>query len=306
MNDDYLWSGQGEPDPEVARMERLLARYRAPAPRPRARRAWAVAAAVAAVAAGLVVALAPVGRPAASSWRLEMGSAAERALRVGETVETGAEGEARLSASDVGEVRLEGNSRLRVLRSGGEHERLALRRGTMRALIWAPPARFVVDTPSATSVDLGCAYELTVQENGAGLLRVSAGWVAFQAGAIESFIPAGASCRTEPRRGPGLPWYDDASEAFRAAVARWDSSGGREGLDGMLAEAQPRDALTLWHLLLRTSPAGRERVSHRMATLTPGVSAAALAAGDRAAIDAAWEALGLGSLEFWRGWKRRW
>jgi hypothetical protein len=308
MKNDYLWSGSGKPDPEIERLERLLSCYRhsdSAAGRPQRDRRFAAIMAVAASVAAAWLVFGFIPGSGASNWHLEVGDAAARQLRVGETVDTG-RGTARLSASDVGEVRLEPQSHLRVVRSGDDRERLALRRGTMHALIWAPPRRFVVDTPSATSIDLGCSYELTVHDDGSGLLSVSSGWVAFQAGSTESFIPAGASCRTQPRLGPGLPWYDDSSPAFLAAVKGWEKSRGVEGLGSMLQEARERDALTLWHLLGRASRTDRERVALRFAELVPGTSATRLARGERDAVEAAWNALGIGDAEFWRTWKQQW
>ena len=98
------------------------------------------------------------------------------------------------------------------------HHRLALERGTLHALISAPPGQFVVNTPSATATDLGCAYTLHVDEEGAGYLSVTSGWVALALNQRESLVPVGASCRTDPKRGPGTPSYDDADPELKAAA----------------------------------------------------------------------------------------
>ena len=47
----------------------------------------------------------------------------------------------------------------------------------------------------------------------------------------------------------------------------------------------------------------------RLAVLAPPpatASRAAVIAGDRAALETWWDALGLGSIAFWREWKRQW
>jgi hypothetical protein len=46
-------------------------------------------------------------------------------------------------------------------------------------------------------------------------------------------------------------------------------SSGYSALNTILAEARPRDTLTLWHLLFRVEVEDRARVYDRMATLTP-------------------------------------
>src|SRR5450432_1220834 len=206
MADEYLWDGTGDPDPEIQRLEGLLAQYRDRGARNRFRGYWPLLAIAASV---LIAALFAMHRPA-SEWELAMNGGQARTVTEGQTVETSATGTATLDASSIGEVKLESNSRLKV-----EHSHMALNRGTMHAFIWAPPAKFVVETPSATTIDLGCSYTLQVADDGSGLLTVDHGWVAFQTGALESFIPAGAACRTRPRTGPGVPFFEDAPENFR-------------------------------------------------------------------------------------------
>ena len=301
MRDDYLWDRSGAPDPTVERLEHLLSGYRCPesAParaRPRYRGSALAATVLIAAAVALSVAVQPARR--SSVWAID-----GRAVHVGETLETKQGTTATLSASSVGELRLEPETRVRVTRSGGRQQRLALDRGTLHALIWAPPQEFVVDTPAATTIDLGCEYELHVAADGGGLLTVRRGWVAFQAGAVESFIPAGAACRTRPRTGPGLPYFEDASERFRASVARVEAGG---KIEELLAAARPRDALTLWHLLRRVPAGDRGRVAERFVQLVPSVRAESLARAEPAAIEAAWNALALGDTGWWRGWKRNW
>ncbi|MGI8991408.1 MAG: FecR domain-containing protein [Bryobacteraceae bacterium] len=300
MPDEYLWDRSGEPDSEIAKLEKLLARYRYSA---RAKRFILRPAALLAIAAGVVLIASVifwlVRRPA-SDWRM-----AGKPVGVGQTVETRNES-AKLESQFVGELRLDPNSRLQVRASRGGTQQLALQRGTMHALIWAPPSRFVVDTPSARTIDLGCSYTLSVLDDDSGMLTVQTGWVAFQAGSIESFIPAGAACRTRPHFGPGLPYFEDATSTFREAVAKFDASGGREGLEAIVANARKRDALTLWHLVIRTSGTDRSLAVKRFARLVPGVNTSGLDSGIGTAIDQAWDLLGLGATDWWRTWKHDW
>src|SRR5438876_1202274 len=95
-------------------------------------------------------------------------------------------------------------------------------RGRMSARISAPPKLFFVNTPSAVAEDLGCAYTLEVDDAGNSLLRVTLGWVALQLKDRESLVPAGAACATRPGIGPGTPYFEDASELFRTALAKLD------------------------------------------------------------------------------------
>jgi hypothetical protein len=231
-------------------------------------------------------------------------------LAVGEWLETDGSSRAKISVGQIGEVEIEPNSHVRLVEARLTEHRLALRRGTMHAKIWAPPRLFFVDTPSAVAIDLGCVYTLTVDDTGAGLLHVEGGWVAFELNGRESFVPAGARCETRPGIGPGTPYVDDASPKFQAALAQFDfESGGTDALRIVLAEAGELDALTLWHLLARVSGVERESVYDRLAQLAPppeGVTRDGILRGDQQMVDLWWNELGLGDTNWWRLWKGPW
>jgi hypothetical protein len=149
--------------------------------------------------------------------------------------------------------------------------RIELAKGRIRASILAPPRLFFVETPSATAVDLGCAYTLEVAETGEGSLHVTFGRVSFERDGRESIVPRDGRCETRPGVGPGTPWFDDASATFRGALLEHDFGNGGDGaLETILAESRPRDTLTLSHLLSRVAEGPlRERVLDRIGALVP-------------------------------------
>ncbi len=191
-------------------------------------------------------------------------------LRVGQWLETDGSSRARVHVAGIGHVEVEPNSRLRLVKTRLLEHRLALTRGRLHATILAPPRLFFVDTPSAVAVDLGCAYTLEVDDAGGSLLRVDSGWVAFVRDGRESLVPAGALCATRPGIGPGTPYFADAPEALRKALADFDfEQGGVTALRAALDEARPSDTLTLWHLLFRAAGAERGEVYDTLAALAP-------------------------------------
>jgi hypothetical protein len=193
-------------------------------------------------------------------------------LNVGQWMETDQNSRATLHPGNIGEVEVEPDSRLRLLRSEQDEYRLSLERGEVRARISAPPRLFFVDTPSAVAVDLGCAYTLHVDDSGEGRIEVTAGMVEFVSNGKKSVIPAEAECITRPGVGPGTPFFEDAPEALKQALAKVDfSSVDQRGgsLADVLASARKRDSLTLWNLLSHVEGKDRERVYRRLAGLVP-------------------------------------
>jgi hypothetical protein len=343
---EYLWDGTGEPDPEVARLEEALAQFRHAdrlpefpealfakpsvidrffrllwAPRLAATALTVLAATACAIL--LFVPKSPTGtRPGWDVARIEgtplvgtkwMDGADPKAkLEVGEALVTNGDSRATIAVADIGEVEVEPGSRVRLVQSSDKRKRIALDRGTIHAAIWAPPGEFVVDTPSAVAVDLGCAYTLHVGPDGSGLLRTTLGWVGFHLNGRDSFIPAGAMCPTRAGTGPGTPYFEDAPEPLREALKTLDfgtasAESRSEALRTVLSQARKKDALTLWHLLSRTQGEERERVCERFAELVPppaGVTRDGVLRLDQPMLDLWWNALDLGDISIWRFWEQ--
>ncbi|HYC70171.1 MAG TPA: hypothetical protein VEB66_03130 [Opitutaceae bacterium] len=278
-------------------------------PRPRRARLadyfvpFAIAASVALAALGFWPRSGPA--PADVGWSVAALAGAPRIGRdvvttegrwqAGQWLETDGQSRARLDVGRIGELQVEPNSRLRLVNTAEHDHRVELARGTLSAFIWAPPRLFFVETPSATAIDLGCAYTLTVDDAGAGTLHVTSGYVALEHGGRESIVPAGLMCLTRPGAGPGTPFAAAAPPELRDALARFDFAADRSALARVLAAAGDRDAITLWHLLERAPAAARAAVYDRLAGLVPppaGITRAGVVGGD-AAMRARW-ALELG------------
>jgi FecR protein len=344
-NGDYLWDGSGEPDAEIQRLEVLLGSFHHDRPAPVfpeivPDRRWALfpsrlrlfpvlatTAVVGAIAgvAFLTFMAKPVS-PTPAGWdvsrlagtprigRNAVGGKETSRLGIGQVLETDQRSRASLRAEDTGQIEMEPSTRLRLMSMGTGLGRIALDRGTIHTYIWAPPGQFVVDTPSAMAVDLGCAYSLQVDDSGAGLVRTSMGWVGFKLNGHESFIPAGAACATRPKVGPGTPYLEDAPSQMRAALERFDFEDStpqqRAGdLAIVLGESRKRDALTLWHLLARVDRGQRVLVYDRFRVLAPppaGVTQEGILRLDQPMLDQWWNELGFDDISVWRRWKRSW
>jgi hypothetical protein len=289
MSDDYLWDPLAAPDAEIQRLEALLrpAAFReAPLreglvpPRKAGIRvgAWAALAAAAVLAVGGIhvarhstaapwTVTAAQGAPVVRGARGEITAGA---LVRGGVVETDARSSAVLIVGRIGRAELGPGSRLRLVDAGASEHRLALERGTMHASIDAPPRYFLVQTASALAVDLGCVYTLAVDERGNGTLTVEEGEVELQLGDVTVAVLAGNAASLRNGVGPGLPYPVRARQALRRAVAAYDADpASGAALQAVLAAADSRSTITLWHLLQRAEPAARALVYARLAAIAP-------------------------------------
>jgi hypothetical protein len=344
---DYLWDRSGEPDPEVQKLESLLGKFRHDSPTPVfpaivPERRWPLfrgrlrlfpalataAVAVAAIAGVTLLVYRAKPTPAAlAGWDVSEVQGAPRIgrktlsanqgrsrLGIGQMLETDSQSRASLQQDDTGKIQVDPSTRLRLLSTGSGLKRIALDRGTIHAYIWGTPGQFVVDTPSAVTVDLGCAYTLQVDDSGAGMVRTSLGWVGFKLDGHESFIPAGAACATRPKVGPGTPYFEDSSAEFRAALTRFDFEDSTpeqrvHDVAIVLSEARNRDALTLWHLLARVDDQQRILVYDRLSQFVPppaAVTKDGILRLDQPMLDQWWNQLGFDDISVWRHWERSW
>jgi hypothetical protein len=194
-------------------------------------------------------------------------------LREGQALQTEAGSEAELNIANIGHLTLDPNTRIRLLVTRSDEHRIALDRGKVEARTSAPPRLFFVDTPSATAVDLGCAYTLEVQDDGSSMLHVTLGLVALQHKNHEIIVPAGASSWTRKGAGPGTPVFEDASLSLKKALSFVDAlkegPGRTEMLEIVLHESRIRDSLSLWHLIPRLDASSRGLIYDRLAQLLP-------------------------------------
>ncbi|MEO8070158.1 MAG: FecR domain-containing protein [Acidobacteriota bacterium] len=334
MSDDYLWDRTGVGDPEIADLERVLGSFRprsrppfTPGPRslPTPRRVpvaglallLATAATVACAVGWLwiarpagvrrLVVTSTDGEPLIGGRRL--GTQSE--LSAGHWLVTDNHARARVLVGDVGRLDVEPNTRLALSSAESGRYRMRLAAGTVRAFIWSPPGQFIVDTDGATVVDLGCAFTLTVGQDGSGLVVVASGWVGFESQGRESFVPAGAVCAASAAAGPGLPHFEDRSPAFLRAIDVIDSGRGSipersAAFDRVIEDSRQDDAVTLWHLLTRVDRPRCDRVFDQLASFVPapaGVTREGIRAGDHAMLDRWWQDVRGDSQKWWATWQ---
>ncbi len=224
-------------------------------------------------------------------------------LRPGQWLETDETSRARLVVGSIGEVEVEPSTRIQLRRSKLNDHRIALAEGRIDARIWAPPRLFFVETPSATAIDLGCAYTLEVDSTGKSVLHVTSGYVELEREGKSSVVPAGAMCYASPDVGPGTVFAEDAAPALRSALERYDFGDAREeDLAIVLSEARPKDAMTLWQLAEQSDHARRAKIYDRLTEIVhppAGVTREGILAGDDEMFEMWRLHLGLEAMSWW-------
>jgi hypothetical protein len=315
VNDDYLWDRTGEPDPELVRLETLLGRYRHEQPLRVAvhkrRWGWLAAAAAAVILFGAGFGIYRFYWPSGDPWVIAGVTGTARIdgrpvhlqdrLAVGTTLVTDPGSKVIVRIARVGELAVAPGTELELIATSARRHRIALRRGTVDARVWAPPFVFAIDTPAGLASDIGCAFTLRYADQG-GLLRVNSGWVDFDGDLRSSLVPGGAMSELNRSHGPGTPYWNDAPPALRAALRDFDATGNTVALQRVLAAARPRDAMTVEHILERARREHRGMLFDRLGQLAPpprGVTREGVVEGNDAMIAAWRKHLGLGSAKKW-------
>lgn len=293
-DDDHLYDPTAPPDPEVARLETLLRteRYvpgsfqpRPPAKAPSRLRRPALIGALLAAAAALVVwsirrPSSPLAPHAVTSEQAPTRDGPSLAVLDGSgaKVAGGTPGatlpsKAWLESHDalvrlgfaVGTVDLSPEGSLRVLVAEPTRQHLELARGRLAVRVTAAPEAFVIDTPEARVVDLGCAYTLEWEPLlRVGAVTVTSGFVRVERGARRVVVPRGALLRFG-RDGVESPVEIDAPPALRTALAAFEK--GATDVTPIVGAARAADDHTLLDVAVRTSGAARAAVVARLVTL---------------------------------------
>jgi hypothetical protein len=304
MNEPYLWDRSGTPDPEISRLEEMLASLRMaeitpdfrPLPKPSLvarcaaflRQHWIVPVAAASAAAILFATWLVMSPPAISSsdWEARAVSGAPelagKKLKVqqllpGQWLATDKNSTVHLRAGKIGQIEIAGDSLVSLSEVRQDRQRLSLRYGFIHARISAPPGLFIIDTPSARATDLGCEYSLKIARDGSGVLRVFTGWVDLSYIYKQSLVPGGAAARIAADGTLSPPYFEDSSETFKQAVLDFSfgengSERHRAALETLLRDSRQRDALTLLNLFPRADVEERLRIFDRLNQLVPAPS----------------------------------
>jgi hypothetical protein len=191
-------------------------------------------------------------------------------IKIGEWLITDDSSKALLLVANIGEIIVNPSTKLKILKSDSSEHRIMLDYGTINANINAEPRSFVVNTKSVEAIDLGCAYTLSVDHKGNGLLYVKSGMVELESKEGGSLVSAGNFCITKEGLGPGTPYSKDSSPEFRKALLDFDFNNlNDKSLQSILKNAKSSDVMTLLQVLPKVKDKNRATVFTKITTFVP-------------------------------------
>lgn len=317
--DDYLWDPTAPPDQTVIAVERRLAPLRGRLPDfrvpPSAR--WATflqrRTVVRVAAAAAIVLLAGAGLgvyrwtwPDGRAWTTRSTAGVPDRLEVGRPLTLGPADRAEIAIARIGSMQVHPGSTLTLRSTASNRHRLVLTEGAVQVRVWAPPGAVVIKTPAGDLVDLGCAFELTVDAVGTAHVSVQSGWVQLDNVHGETLVPAGASSTMVLGRRASAPVFDDAAPEFREGIRQLEADLQTPARPvtplTFLSASRAKDVLTLLVVAAHATPDVAALLLQRAAILQPpppGVSLESITAGDRGPLWRWYDALELPPPKRW-------
>nr|WP_282452956.1 FecR family protein [Lysobacter sp. CAU 1642] len=251
-----------------------------------------------------------------AAWSVRGADSVREALAPGGTLRTGAGQRLEVSIARIGALWLSPDSQLAMLRTAPGGHRVRLDHGHLRARVWAPPGYFGVNSGQAEVIDLGCDFDLWVEDDRSGRVAVRSGWIVMRLAGVEQTVPAGHVLHFDATR-PGIPLRDEAPAPLGEVIGKLDAGLASGALTpaergdlvaAILAGAEDADAFTLLSLLTRHPDLAAGPLYPRLAQALGGAQIEPAhrqrwVEGDAEAMHAWWRKLPVPPKQWWRYWR---
>lgn len=331
-HDDMLWDPELDGDPELQRLQALLAPYsvksrglgewmpRRDSARSRLPRLARIA--VTGLAACLLLYAGHLYRLAwdeGQPWRVTGQTAGDTTMSSviapGNLLETNKQQSLTIAVARIGRINLSPGSRLRLLETRTGKHRVSLESGHLRARIWAPPGYFGLTDGAAEILDLGCDFDVWKHLDGSGRVYVRSGWIDYEVGSHQVLVPAGFAINFSADR-PFTPMRPKATREFAMAVQKLEHSMTESGSTStatlaasrLVAEAaQDGDGFTLLSLLTQYPQLANGDMYPRLAIALKAAGndqghRAAWVAGNTHAMNSWWDLYPTQPKNWWVNW----
>src|SRR5262249_43640384 len=113
----------------------------------------------------------------------------------------------RVWAAGIASIDVAPSSKARLLPANSTHHTLELVRGSVQATVDAAPRIFVIQTPIARIIDLGCEFIIDVDDDDTTCVYVRNGRVELECAGKTAIVPRGARCKACRIGGLGTPCF---------------------------------------------------------------------------------------------------
>jgi hypothetical protein len=225
-------------------------------------------------------------------------------IKIGEKLITDSESRVRLKVGTGSEIDVQPKSEIQIIETKNLEYRLILSRGQIAARTWIAPKLFYIKTPSSVVTDLGCKYDLSVDEQASTLIQVKTGWVLMEYKNRRVLLCAETTCVSDSSKGLGVPIANEASFVFKESLNKLDFvNSSKNELAVILSEANQKDFITLFHLLKRLDNESRGMIYDRISLLfkmPQRITREGIVHGDKDMMGRLWTELGLGSISIYQ------
>jgi hypothetical protein len=190
-------------------------------------------------------------------------------MKAGDWLITNDESSAKIIAGQLGEIYIEPNSRIRLLRTLPTEHRVRMIHGRLTAEISAPPGYFFIESPAAEIINYRSSCIVELDEEGNGIIIVKEGVTAVSNKLGKSFIKEGGICEIKKGAAPGIPFLEDAPLFLVALIRRVDNKIEMDNVFfiSLLNSAREKDLFSLWHLFKKVDDDRKVMIYNKMISL---------------------------------------
>jgi RNA polymerase sigma factor (sigma-70 family) len=180
-------------------------------------------------------------------------------LNPGEILTTGLAVNAAIKVPEIGSVEVGPNTNLKRTSEFS----VQIETGSISVLKQNANKFLKIEIPSAEIIEyyLVGDYNLSLDAGGNSEVKVNEGWLLLKDNDSEAFVIRNHICRIQKGKGLGIPYHKASSETFKFALDDFIFKGKNdELLTVILSQAEPKNALSLWHLLKNVGENERSQI----------------------------------------------
>ncbi len=193
---------------------------------------------------------------------------ANTGLSSDEMIKTDEGSAAEIIVPDIGSINVKSLTEFKRLNIKNE---TSLINGTVEVDFSNAKSSFSINIPGAKVTDfyLGTVYRIDMTNEKSGNIRVQSGWISVKNKNKDIVVPKNYMVLFDESLGLSMPYHFSANQELIDAITEFFNSRSEIYLERIASLAEKKDAITLWNLLRKVSPAKRFLVYSKLNNLVP-------------------------------------